>query len=122
MKYEIEVLIASVKEDNKNEIRKILTGDIYDVISYSESGGLMDEKEARAELEKLTATARRVADGSIEVRMPVLVRGEEELEEDVPDGDEPFYYLAESEEIDRSTFDEESLELFNEIDGLSGTF
>ena len=122
MKYEIEVLIASVKEDNKNEIRKILTGDIYDVISYSESGGLMDEKEARAELEKLTATARRVADGSIEVRMPVLVRGEEELEEDVPNGDEPFYYLAESEEIDRSAFDEESLELFNEIDSLSGTF
>lgn len=122
MKYEIEVLIASVKEDNKNEIRKILTGDIYDVISYSEGGELMDEKEAKVEFEKLTASARRMDDGSIEVRMPVLVRGEEELEEDVPDGDEPFYYLAESEEIDRSTFDEESLELFNEIDGLSGTF
>ena len=25
------------------------------------------------------------------------------------DGDEPFYYLAESEEIDRRDFDEESL-------------
>ena len=116
MKYEIEVLIVSVKEDNKNEIRKILTGDIYDVISYSESGRLMDEKEAKAEFEKLTATARRVGDGSIEVRIPVLVRGEEELEEDVPDGDEPFYYLAEYEEIDRGDFDKKSLELFGDID------
>ena len=34
----------------------------------------------------------------------------------MPDGDEPFYYLAEYEEIDRSDFDEESLELFGEID------
>lgn len=116
MKYEIEVLIASVKEDNKDEIRKVLNGDIYDVISYSECGGLMDEKEARAEFDKLVASAHRSDDGSIEVRIPVLVRGEEELEEDVPDGDEPFYYLAEYEEIDRRAFDEESLELFGDID------
>ena len=40
MKYEIEIMVASVTEDNKNEIRKILDGDIYDVISYSESGRL----------------------------------------------------------------------------------
>ena len=116
MKYEIEVLIASVAEENKEKIRKILSGDIYDVISYSESGGLMDEEEARAEFDKLMASARRTDGGSIEVRIPVLVRGEEELEEDVPDGDEPFYYLAEYEEIDRRAFDEESLILFNEID------
>ena len=75
----------------------------------------MDEKEARAEFDKLMASARRLDDGSIEVRIPVLVRGEEELEEDVPDGDEPFYYLAEYEEIDRRDFDEESLELFGKI-------
>ena len=31
------------------------------------------------------------------------------------DGDEPFYYLAEYEEIDRRDFDEESLELFGKI-------
>ncbi len=37
----------------------------------------------------------------------------EELEED---GDDPFYYLAEYEEIDRRDFDEESLELFGNID------
>ena len=43
-------------------------------------------------------------------------RGEEELEEDVPDGDEPFYYLVDYEEIDRRVFDEESLAIFNEID------
>lgn len=49
------------------------------------------------------------------MKIPVLVRGEEELEEDVQDGDEPFYYLAESEEIDRRDFDEESLELFGKI-------
>ena len=116
MKYEIEVLVASVAEEHKDEIRKILSGDIYDVISYSESGGLLDEEEARAEFDKLMASARRTDDGSIEVRIPVLVRGEEELEEDVPDGDEPFYYLAEYEEIDRRDFDEESLELFGKID------
>lgn len=116
MKYGIDVLVASVKEDNKDEIRKILNGDIYDVISYSESGGLMDEKEARAEFDKLVASAYRLDDGTIEVRIPVLVRGEEELEEDVPDDDEPFYYLAEYEEIDRRGFDEKSLVLFGDID------
>ena len=116
MKYEIEILVASVTEDNKDEIRRILNGDFYDLISYSESGGLMDEEEARTEFDKLTASAHRLDDGSIEVRIPVLVRGQEELEEDVADDDEPFYYLAESEEIDRSDFDEESLGLFSEID------
>ena len=115
MKYEIEIMVASVTEDNKDEIRKILDGNIYDVISYSESGGLMDEKEAREEFDKLIASASRLDDGSIEVRIPVLVRSEEELEEDVQDGDEPFYYLAEYEEIDRRDFDEESLELFGKI-------
>ena len=115
MKYEIEIMVATIEEDNKDEIRKILDGNIYDVISYSESGGLMDEKEAREEFDKLIASASRLDDGSIEVKIPVLVRGEEELEEDVQDGDEPFYYLAESEEIDRRDFDEESLELFGKI-------
>ena len=116
MKYEIDIVVATIAEDNKDEIRKILDGNIYDVISYSESGGLMDEKEAREEFDKLVASAHRSDDGSIEVRIPVLVRGEEELEEDVMDGDEPFYYLAESEEIDRGDFDEKSMELFGEID------
>ena len=116
MKYEIEIMVATIAEDNKDEIRKILDGNIYDVISYSECGGPMDEKEAREEFDKLIASASRLDDGSIEVKIPVLVRGEEELEEDVQDGDEPFYYLAESEEIDRRDFDEESLELFGKID------
>ena len=116
MKYEIEIMVASVTEDNKDGIRKILNGDIYDIISYSEGGELMDEKEARAEFDKLAANAHRLDDGSIEVRIPVLVRGEEELEEDVPDDDEPFYYLAEYEEIDRGDFDKKSLELFGDID------
>lgn len=116
MKYEIEIMVASVTEDNQDEIRKILDGDIYDVLSYSEGGELMDEKEARTEFDKLLANAHRLDDGSIEVRIPVLVRGQEKLEEDVPDGDEPFYYLSEYEEIDRSDFDEESQELFGEID------
>ena len=115
MKYEIEIMVATIAEDNKDEIRKILDGNIYDVISYSESGGLMDEKEAREEFDKLIASASRLDAGSIEVKIPVLVRGEEELEEDVQDGDEPFYYLAEYEEIDRRDFDEESLELFGKI-------
>ena len=53
MKYEIEIMVASVTEDNKDGIRKILNGDIYDIISYSEGGELMDEKEARAEFDKL---------------------------------------------------------------------
>ena len=52
-----------------------------------------------------------LVNGSIEVRIPVLVRGEEELEEDEADGDESFYYLAEYEKIDRKDFDEESLKL-----------
>ena len=65
MKYEIEIMLATIAEDNKDEIRKILDGNIYDVISYSESGGLMDEKEARAEFDKLMASARRSDDGSI---------------------------------------------------------
>ena len=116
MKYEIEIMVASVTEDDKDEIRKILNGDIYDIISYSEGGELMDEEEARAEFDKLAASAHRLDDGSIEVKIPVLVRGEEELEEDVADGDEPFYYLAEYEEIDRRDFDEKSLELFGDID------
>ena len=34
----------------------------------------------------------------------------------MPDGDEPFYYLAEYEEIDRRDFDGASLDLFNKID------
>ena len=116
MKYDIEVMIVSVTEDDKTKIRKILDGDIYDVIDYSECGELMDEEEARACFEKLSASAHCLDDGTIEVRIPVLVRGEEELEEDVPEGEEPFYYLAEYEEIDRSDFDEESKELFRKID------
>ena len=83
MKYEIEMLVASVTADNKDDIRKILNGDIYDVISYSEGGELMDEKEAREEFAKLSASACWLEDGSIEARIPVLIRGEEALEEDV---------------------------------------
>lgn len=117
MKYEIETMVISVTEDNKDDIRKILNGDIYDIISYSEGGELMDEEEARKEFAGLCASADRLDDGSLEVRIPVLVRGEGELEEDedVLDGGEPFYYLAEYEEIDRRDFDEKSLELFNEF-------
>ena len=65
--------MTAIAEDNKDEIRKILDGNIYDVISYSESGGLMDEKEAREEFDKLIASASRLDDGSIEVNIPVLV-------------------------------------------------
>ena len=86
MKYDIEVMIASIKEDDKNKIHKILDGDIYDVIDYSECGELMDEEEARETFSALSATATRVDGDTIEVRIPVLVRGEEELEEDVPEG------------------------------------
>ena len=116
MKYEIETMIVCIREDDKGKIRKILAGDIYDVIDYSECGELTDEEEAREEFAKLFATATTMDDGAIEVRIPVLVRGEEELEEDVPDGEEPFYYLVEYEEIERRNFDEESLELFGEIE------
>ena len=65
----------------------------------------------------MDAISKKLKDknGYEEVRIPVLIRGEEELEEDVQDGDEPFYYLAEYEEIDRRDFDEESLELFGRI-------
>ena len=65
----------------------------------------------------MDAISKKLKDknGYEEVRIPVLVRGEAELEEDVPDGDEPVYYLAETEEIDHRDFDEESLELFGKI-------
>ena len=58
----------------------------YEVIDCSECGELMDEGEAREAFDKLSATAKRVNENTIEVRIPVLVRGEEELEEDVPEG------------------------------------
>ena len=115
MKYGIDTLIASISKDNKADIRKILDGDIYDVIRYSESGLLMDEKEAREEFAGLYAEARELEDVIIEVRIPVLVRGEPELEEDVTEGDEPFYYLSEYEEIDRKDFDEKSWKIFHKI-------
>ena len=118
MKYGIDIMVITITEDNRDDIRKILNGDIYDIISYCEGGELMDEEEALKEFAGLCASAERLDDGSLEVRIPVLVRGEEELEEDedILDGGEPFYYLAEYEEIDRRDFDEKSLELFNEID------
>lgn len=75
----------------------------------------MRQRSKRLEFDKLVASAHRLDDGSIEGRIPVFVRGEEKLEEDVSYVDELFYYLAEYEEIDRRAFDEELLELFNEI-------
>ncbi len=116
MKYEIETLIAIVGYDEKQRIEQILNGEPYEVIDMSEGGEVIDdEKTARQEFEKLRATAHQRDDGKIEVRIPVLTCGKEELEEDVMEGDEPFYYLAESEEIDRQDFDEESARLFHKI-------
>ena len=115
MKYEIDLASATIASDNKEALRKILDGDIYDVINYSEACGLMEEDEAREAFAGLHARAERLEDGSIEVKIPILVRGEPELEEDVDEDDEPFYYLAEYEEVDRTEFDEKSMELFHEL-------
>ena len=111
MKYEVEILVACIDEDDKSAFRSILDGEVYDVITVIEGGELMDEEEARKELAKLSATATRLDDGTVEVRVPILACGEEELEEDVDEGEEPFYYLSELEEIDHRDFDEESMAL-----------
>lgn len=115
MKYEIEILKACIEEENKDAFRSILDGEIYDVISDIDGGDLMEEEEARKEFEKLAATAIKLDDGTIKVRIPVLVCGEEELEEYVSEGEEPYYYLPMCEEIDRRDFDEESMALLRKM-------
>lgn len=116
MKYAIETLIATVEISDKEKIEQILNGDFYEIIDMSECGELVDDEEtARKGFEKMQATARKQDDGRIEIRIPALNYGKEELEEEVFDGDEPFYYLPEYEEIDRRDFDEESWKLFHEL-------
>ncbi|MBR1865306.1 MAG: hypothetical protein IJ801_02240 [Lachnospiraceae bacterium] len=117
MKYEIEVMVATITEENMADLKEILFGDPYDVISVVEGGELMDEeKEAFEEFKKQSATARRQGNGTIEIRIPQLIRGEAELDEDTLDefGDE-IYLISEYEVIDQGEFDEESLHLFREL-------
>ena len=86
------------------------------MIYYSEGSELMDEEEARREFEKLSATARKKEDGSIEIMIPKLVFGEEKLDEDIlKEEGEEVYFIMEYEEIERKEFDEETLNLFREL-------
>ena len=87
------------------------------MISFAEGGELIDdEKEAYSEFSKMSATARRQEDGTVEIRIPQLIYGKEELDEDVLDeyGDEVFI-ITEYEVIERGKFDDESLRLFSEM-------
>ena len=117
MKYEIQTMEATITEDNMSDIREILYGEPYDVISVVEGGELIDDEGvAFEEFKKCRATARKKEDGSIKIRIPELIRGEEELDGDISDesGDE-IYLISEYEAIARAEFDEEALELFREL-------
>ena len=117
MKYEIEIMVATITEGNMDDIREILFGEPYDVISVVEGRELMDdENKAHEEFEKQSATARRHEDGTIEIRIPELIRGEAELDLDTLEefGDE-IYMMTDYEVIDRGEFDEESMQLFQEM-------
>ena len=116
MKYEIETLHLTITDENMEDLDEILFGEPMEVITDSEGSLLMDEEEARKEFDQLCATARKQEDGSIEIYIPTLVRGEEELEEDVlEEYGEEAYYLPCSEEIDVKEFDEASWELFRKM-------
>ena len=117
MKYEIETMVATITEKNISDIKEILFGEPYDVISAVEGGELMDDEDkAHEEFEKESATARRHEDGTIEIRIPELIRGEAELDQDTLEefGDE-IYMMTEYEIIERGEFDEESMRLFREM-------
>ena len=117
MKYEIETMVATITEKNISDIKEILFGEPYDVISVVEGGELMDdENKAHEEFEKQSATACRLEDGTIEIRIPELIQGEAELDQDTLEefGDE-IYMMTEYEVIDRGEFDEESMRLFREM-------
>lgn len=117
MKYEIEVMVATITEENVDDLKEILFGEPYDVISVVEGGDIIvDENEAREKFRNQSATTRRAKDGSIEVRVPELIRGEAELDQDTLDefGDK-IYMMTDYEVIDRGEFDEKSLQLFREL-------
>ena len=44
MKYEIEIMVATITEGNMDDIKEILFGEPYDVISVVEGGELMDDE------------------------------------------------------------------------------
>ena len=117
MKYEIEIMVATITEKNMSDIKEILFGEPYDVISVVEGGELLDDENvAHEEFGRQSAIARRHEDGTIEIRIPELIRGEAELDQDTLDefGDE-IYMMTDYEVIDRGEFDEESLLLFREL-------
>ena len=117
MKYEIETMVATITEKNMSDIKEILFGEPYYVISAVEGGELMDDaNRAHKEFEQQSATARRHEYGTIEIRIPELIRGEAELDQDTLDefGDE-IYMMTDYEVIDRGEFDEESMQLFQEL-------
>ena len=117
MKYEIEIMVATITEKNMSDIKEILFGELYDVISVVEGGELLDDENmAHEEFEKQLATARRHEDGTVEIRIPELIRGEAELDQDTLEdfGDE-IYMMTDYEVIERGEFDEESMRLFREI-------
>lgn len=116
MKYEIDTMMTTITEENIDDIDEILFGEPLEVIGYSEGSELMDEEEARAEFDKLVATARKNADGTIDIRIPQLIRGEQELDKDVLEEEgEEVYYIREYEVVEQKEFDEESLILFREL-------
>ena len=117
MKYEIETMVTTITEEDTSDIREILFGNPYNVISLAEGGELMDdENEAWEEFRKRSATARRQDDGTIEIRIPALIRGEAEIDEDTLDEyGEEVYMMMEYEEVAQAEFDAESLQLFREL-------
>ena len=117
MKYEVEVMVATITEENMADIKEILFGEPYDVISVVEGGEIVDDENiAREEFKNQWATARRHEDGAIEIRIPELICGEAELDQDTLDefGDE-IYLIADYEVLERKGFDEESMQLFREL-------
>ena len=117
MKYEIETMVATITEENMADLEDILFGEPYDVITIVEGGDIIDdEMMALEEFRKCSATARKKEDGSIEIRIPELIRGEAELDQDTLDefGDEA-YMMSDYEVIARREFDEESMQLFREL-------
>ena len=117
MKYEIEVIIGTVTDENMDIIKTLLFGDPFEVFYTIEGGELISNKKmAIEEFKQCSATARRQDDGTIEIRIPQLIRGKEELDEDyLEETGEKTYYLSEYSIIDKAEFDEESLQLFQEL-------
>ena len=117
MQYEIETMVATITEKNMADIKEILFGEPYDVISVVEGGEIVDNEEiAREEFKNQWATAWRHEDGTIEIRIPELIRGKAELDQDTLDefGDK-IYMMTDYEVLDRKGFDEESVRLFREL-------